>query len=90
MKAREYQAWAKVRKLGRNRYIMINGMLMYGVPLFVVMSFIVNQPFAQGFTYVSVAIHLGFWLFIGQVFGLITWFINEKRFLKETNNRESH
>ncbi|MFO6424109.1 hypothetical protein [Motilimonas sp. KMU-193] len=88
MKPREYQAWAKVRKLGRNRYMMLNGMLMYGVPLFVVMSFIVNQPFAEGYTMTAVAIHLGVWLFIGQMFGLVNWVVNEKRFAKASGQNQ--
>ncbi len=82
MKPTQYAAWAKLRQQGRNRYMLIHGMLMYGLPLFVVMSFIVNQPFAQGYTMTAVAIHLGVWLLVGQMVGLVNWLINEKRFAK--------
>ena len=89
MKEKEYVSWAELRDKGRNRFILVTGVLSFGIPMFIVMSFLVNKPFEHGFTVANVSVNLGIWLVSGLVFGGLMWSFNEKRFLKEIKNRES-
>lgn len=88
MKDKKYSAWAESRAKGRNRYIIFNGVLLYGLPMFIFSAFIVNRPLEDGYTALHMAQSLGIWLFAGLVIGVNTWFSNERQFRKAVESRE--
>jgi len=85
---KKHSAWAVSRVKGRNRYIIFNGVLLYGLPMFIFSAFIVNRPFEDGYTAINMAQSLGIWLFAGLVIGINTWFSNERQFRKAMESRE--
>ncbi len=79
MKAHEIASWGEVRARGRARFILINGLLLWGLPLFVVMTFILDpSPRSPGMI-VSSAVG---WLLSGLLYGPLLWHINERRYRK--------
>ena len=47
-KSRFIKWWELTREKGKTRYILFNGVLLFGVPMLIFMSFVTN-PFASGF-----------------------------------------
>jgi hypothetical protein len=88
MKDKDLKRWRIAREKGMLVYVLRNGILAWGVPMFIVMSFIVNKPFASGFTIKNVVIHGSIWLGAGIFFGVCTWWIIERMYKKEIENRE--
>ena len=78
MKPNEYKAWRKVREQGIYKYILIHGAFSYGLPMFLVMYFLINKPSGSG----DALVHVLIWLIAGLAFGLIIWLVNERRFKK--------
>ncbi|MDE0955579.1 MAG: hypothetical protein OSA07_03825 [Pseudomonadales bacterium] len=88
MQDKKYSAWAETRAKGRNRYIIFNGVLLYGVPMFIFSVFIINRPIEEGYSILNMAQSLGIWLFAGLVIGINTWFNNERQFRKVVKSGE--
>ncbi len=84
MKPNEYKAWCKVREQGIYKYILIYGVLSFGLPMFLVMYFLINKPSSSGDALVQILI----WLMAGLAFGLIMWVINERRFKNMALNKK--
>lgn len=76
MKPNEYKAWCKVREQGVYKYILIYGAFSFGLPMFLVMCFLLNKP-SSG---VDALVQILIWLIAGLAFGLIMWVVNERRF----------
>jgi hypothetical protein len=88
MKDKDVEKWKVTREKGMLTYVLYNGILAWGVPMFIVMSFIVNKPFANGFSIKNVITHGGIWLIAGIFFGVCTWLVIEKMYKKELENRK--
>ncbi|MCO4838126.1 MAG: hypothetical protein KC426_08580 [Oceanospirillaceae bacterium] len=88
MKDKGYAAWAVSRAKGRNKYIFFNGVLLYGIPMFIFSAFIINKPLEGGYNVISMAQSLGIWSFAGMVIGINTWFNNERQYRKATKTHE--
>lgn len=80
--------WKNTRQKGKLRFILLTGVLGYGAPMFILMSFIVNKPFANGFTFLNLSLHLSIWFFAGALFGLIMWHFMERAY-KESASTQS-
>ncbi len=77
MHRKNLEHWSSVRRQGRLRYVLVHGVLMYGLPLFVVMTFFVHRDrLATGFVAISAAL----WTIGGIVFGLLSWWWWERRY----------
>lgn len=82
---RNLKNWELLRQKGKGRFILITGVLFYGVPMFVIMTFFVNVASHQTQVMpeaMRVAISLVIWLLGGAVFGWIMWRLNESRYQK--------
>lgn len=73
--------WEPTREKGKANYILIHGVLLFGIPMLIFMSFITN-PFANGLFSAAVLVHCMVWLVAGLVYGLIMWHWFEYRFTK--------
>ncbi|WOO41935.1 hypothetical protein [Rubellicoccus peritrichatus] len=71
------KAWTKTRAMGQLRYILRYGVLYWGVPMFVVMTFIVNPERAKSIG--MLAASAGIWAVGGALFGLVMWNVMEKK-----------
>ena len=79
MKPDAFVRWQKTRTLGKRRYVLISGVLSYGLPMFVAMTFFVHRnDLSARFIAASALL----WLTGGALFGLITWHIFERQYAK--------
>lgn len=87
MKDKDFENWQETRKDGMIHFILLGGLLSYGLPMFIVMAW-VTKPFANGYTSTSAIIHYIVWPIAGILFGAIMWFITEQRYLSEVERRK--
>ena len=79
MKPEQLEKWKNVRAKGMLRYVLLSGVLSYGLAMFVVMTFVVNRDkLSASFVGISAII----WTIGGALFGLATWFVQERKFRK--------
>ncbi|WP_108946470.1 hypothetical protein [Shewanella halifaxensis] len=81
MNKEEMKAWESTRSKGMLKYILINGLLAWGLPMFIAIAFM-NKPFAEGITSKAAIVHCVVWPLAGLVFGAITWYISQFRYKK--------
>lgn len=75
MKAKGLQNWEKVRAGGMTRFVLLRGVLSYGLTMFIVMTFIVHRG-DLGTRFIAISAVL--WFIGGAVFGALTWFLMER------------
>jgi type IV secretory pathway TrbD component len=76
MQNREFDRWARIREQGVLRYVLLKGLLCYGVPMFVLMTYVIPHP---RLTAPQSAL---LWAFTGAGYGLAMWMVQERRFRK--------
>ena len=74
--------WRLTREKGETRYILVYGVLFWGIPMLVFVSFI-TSPFANGLFSAAALAHCLAWLSAGLVYGFIMWHYFEHKFTKE-------
>lgn len=84
----EFEAWKDTKSKGFLKYIAVNGLLMWGLPMFVAMAFI-SKPFTDGFTSKSAIVHYIVWPFAGLLYGAMMWWVNERRFKKFLSSKKN-
>ncbi|GAA0853710.1 hypothetical protein [Aliiglaciecola litoralis] len=84
----ELEAWEETRKKGWFNYILFNGLFMWGMPMFVAMSFI-SKPFAEGYTSRAAIVHYIVWPLAGLLYGAVMWWFAERRFKKNQNGSKN-
>jgi len=83
MKPEALAKWEKLRAKGRTRYILVNGVLSYGLPMFIFMTFFVHQ---NDLTPISIGFSAMVWAACGAVFGALTWRLLEWQYRKATHD----
>ena len=83
---RNIEAWAKIRKGGKTRYIIRYGMLYWGVPMFLIMTFLVNRT--SKVEPVMIAVLAFIWAAAGAFFGWAMWKVMEGMYLKFQREQE--
>src|SRR5262249_8159751 len=84
---KDIQRWEETRKKGKANYILVNGLLAWGLPMFVIMTFFVLRKKDEPLRLDLVAISAVLWGLGGISFGLATWTMSEKkyqRYLRES------
>ncbi len=71
--------WRQTRRHGMWPFVLKYGLLYWGVPMFVLMTFVLH-PFQHGFASQSAIVHCIVWPLAGVLFGLFTWFHTETKF----------
>ena len=84
MKQKEIEQWSTVRQKGRTRYILLNGMLGWGLFMFVAMNFLVNRGSKEP---AMLLVSLAVWMAGGALFGYTNWVMSEKRYQKAVDER---
>jgi hypothetical protein len=83
METKEFDRWGKSRGKGMFKYILIDGVLAWGMPMFVVMTYLVPHP------RLSVQQCAMLWPAMGAASSLATWLVQEHRYRKEAARRSS-
>jgi len=71
--------WSVSRKEGKKKFILKTGVLAWGIPMFVIMTFFANN---QPFTPISIAGSALIWTLSGALFGWMMWIQTEKQYRK--------
>ena len=71
------QRWERIRAQGLARYIVVHGIIHYGLPLFVLMTFVVHREHL-GLAFVGLSALL--WTMGGAVFGWVMWHVRERMY----------
>ena len=74
-KPRSIQRWERVRAQGLGRYVLVHGVLAYGLPLFLVMTFLVHR---EQLSWRAVLVLALAWAIGGAVFGWVMWHVRER------------
>ena len=82
MNEKEYAKWAEIRTKGPFRFIILAGVILWGLPMFLCVTFLLIRPFKEGFSLGIFSFNLVTWLFGGALFGLMVWKSKEKEFKK--------
>jgi hypothetical protein len=77
MQGRELDRWSKVRGQGMLRYVLLRGLLCYGLPMFVLMTYVIPHP---RLTVAQSAVL--WWAIAGAGYGVGMWMVQERRFRK--------
>ena len=88
MKDDQFKAWESTRTKGKLNFVLFTGVLSWGLPMFILMAFM-NKPFADGFTSKSAIIHYIVWPLAGVLFGVLTWYMSERKYKKELVSRSN-
>lgn len=87
MNRKQINNWKKIRNKGKLNYIIMHGVLQWGLLIFIIMT-LINQPFSNGFSSQSAITHYIICLVAGIIFGMVTWFILERNYIKATNKND--
>ena len=79
---KDIQRWEETRKKGKFNYVLVNGLLAWGLPMFVVMTFFVMRKKDEPLRPDLVAVSAALWALGGLSFGWVTWMISEKKYQK--------
>ena len=84
MKEKDFKNWQQRRKQGALRFTLVQGLLCWGIPMFIVMTFVVNDAFnEQGIIqWAQVFIGAVVWSIGGSLFGAFLWFVTEQQYQK--------
>ena len=79
MKPEQLEKWRVVRSKGMLRYVLVNGVLSYGLAMFIAMTFFVHgDELSPRFIGLSAVM----WSIGGAIFGISMWYLQERQFRK--------
>ena len=76
------EAWRRTREKGLARFVLVYGLMAWGMPMFVLMAFI-TEPFSKGLTSTPAIAHYIIWPVAGLLFGMALWGYCEARYRRE-------
>ena len=89
MKEKDFNAWSDSRKKGLLNFILVKGLLAWGLPMFIVMTFVANDAFNESGLIISHVVKNGIsWTITGLLFGAFVWFFTERKYQKELAKRK--
>jgi hypothetical protein len=74
--------WERVRQKGKAKFILQNGLLMYGLPLFILDTFVCGPSQKLPFSPELIVRHACIWAVAGLFFGWTIWTFSEKKYEK--------
>jgi len=75
---KDLKKWEMTRQKGKTQFILLNGVVAWGIPMFVIMTFVVNRERAQ--TAGLLILLAVIWALGGACFGLAMWTIYERKY----------
>ncbi|PAB60443.1 hypothetical protein [Anaeromicrobium sediminis] len=91
MRREDFKRWSDIRKKGQMKYILLYGILYWGMPLgpiIVLLNTIRDKGFQVLNDWISIAscimIGIIYGILIGTLYGAVKWRSMEKRWLKES------
>jgi len=79
MKPEALAKWERTRANGAMRYILVQGVASYGLPMFIAMTFFLHRnDLSPRFIGISAII----WALGGALFGALMWYVLERQYRK--------
>jgi hypothetical protein len=79
VKPEQLEKWKETRQNGMLRYVLVSGVLSYGLAMFIAMTFFVHRDkLSASFVGLSAVA----WTIGGALFGVMMWFVQERQFRK--------
>lgn len=88
MKQKHFEKWSKTREKGIKKFILVNGLLGWGLPMFLVMTFIINKPYNGEWSPSLILFSAVIWTLGGLAFGYFTWGSAERAYKKALEKRQ--
>lgn len=79
---KDLQRWEQTRQRGKLKFMLFNGVLCWGMPMFAVMTFVLNRGGDKPPTPALIAISALIWTLGGLLFGFSIWTLSERRYQK--------
>ncbi len=79
MKPEQLEQWQAIRARGKLRFVLVSGVLSYGLAMFVGMTFIANR---DKLSVDFIAISAVAWTIGGALIGIGVWHVQERQFRK--------
>ena len=86
---KDLRRWEEMRKKGKRNFVLVNGLLAWGLPMFAVMTFFLNKKSERPLTAGLIAISAVLWAIGGLCFGLTIWTISERKYQKHLRASQS-
>jgi hypothetical protein len=83
---KEFQRWGKIRHKGKSRFIVLTGVLAWGIPMFLLMTFVVNRK--KWHAPAEIAGRAVTWVIGGACFGWWIWRSSERNYLNYMETRD--
>jgi len=83
MNQENIQKWKVTREKGLARFLVLHGVLGWGLPMFIIMTFAIYRISLEDLSQIIRSIII--WAIGGLVFGLWMWKLGERRYRKATN-----
>lgn len=71
--------WERIRARGLRRYVLVHGVLLYGLPLFLVMTFVVHRQHVALRPVLALVLGLA-WGLGGAAFGWVMWHVRDRMY----------
>lgn len=84
---KDLKKWEISRAKGKKKFILVSGVLSWGIPMFAVMTFFVNRRQDDVLSPGMILISAIIWLFAGALFGWVMWTASERKYQKYLTNR---
>jgi len=79
MNQKQIEKWELTRHKGLVRFLFLKGVLLWGLPMFVIMTFVVNKTSLDDTS--SLGFSLIIWALGGLGFGCFMWRVSDKKYL---------
>ena len=78
MNEKHLKKWETIRERGVVRFVLLRGVLAWGFPMFLVMTFVVNRTSLENVSRISYSAVI--WVIGGTCFGMWMWRASEKTY----------
>jgi len=77
---KDIRKWGITRQKGKMKFILLNGVVAWGIPMFVIMTFVINRERARTDPVWLLLVSAVIWAIGGACFGLAIWTISERKY----------
>ena len=85
---KQLKKWEVTRQQGKKKFLLQTGILFWGVPMFVIMTFFVHLPGEKPLTGGIIAFSAVVFIITGACYGWAVWSISEKKYQRFLADRK--
>ena len=79
---KDLKKWEITREKGKAKFILVTGVLSWGLPMFAVMTFVINRKRDEVLPPWLILVSALIWGLGGALFGWVIWTLSEKKYQK--------